>query len=227
MSLSAAIVHLPSAHRRPFLERVVKELARFDGESMPIHVETRAGSHSACDEACRWSLRQDVTHCLFLDDDAILAPRFCEILRAMTAGNPDNVISLHSVHPRGPEMAAKGHRWYSTHAWLVGVGYVFPRALLEKFVDWRDGQPWGFIRKFGHDALINEWHGHTRRNVYHPVPTILQHDLSVPSTMGAEPDEPHRLSTVTWENYEIEQLIAPEFWRLGLVPHLLMPHEGG
>lgn len=227
MRIVAGLPHAPRGARPACLERVLArvgsiEVGIFDkwapswawADHLHVSVLARAKGDGA-------------THCLFLTDDSLLSPRFEEILNAMLEAVPDQMIGLHAVHARGPEIAANGGRWYTTHAWLVGVGYVLPTQLLEAFLYWRENAAHGFVKKFGDDSIINEWCGHTSRNVWHPVPTIVQHDLETPSVTRAQFGEPHRASTVTWEGYDLDQLVSPEFWRPGHVPHLLMPHQGG
>jgi FkbM family methyltransferase len=55
--------------------------------------------------------------------------------------------------------------------------------------------------------------------VWHPIPSILDHDTSIPSAYAHENHKTRR-APVTWWAYDSEQLTSPSFWRpqLGLVP---------
>jgi hypothetical protein len=54
----------------------------------------------------------------------------------------------------------------------------------------------GFLSE---DTMLGLWCAVTRRKVYHPIPTPIDHDTSIPSTYGN--DEHHyRKPLVTWRD---------------------------
>jgi hypothetical protein len=79
----------------------------------------------------RWAIATGATHLLQLQDDALVAPRFWPILRAMIEAQPNRIIGLEATHPLTPVQHRAGRRWYRDH-WLIGVGYVIPCWQLER-----------------------------------------------------------------------------------------------
>ncbi len=135
------------------------------------------------------SLPEEVTHHLFLTDDLHMAPDFTRILEAMVAAKPNALIGLLSNHPRGPELAAAGERWYRCNSWLVGPAYVVPRHALARFVAWYkdlpDNEEPGGRRWFNDDSALNEWNTHHGNGAsWHPLPTPIEHRADIESTVG-------------------------------------------
>lgn len=133
----------------------------------------------------------DATHHLFMTDDLHLAPAFLRILQMMILARPEAIIGLLSNHPQTAKLWAQGHRWYRTNAWLVGPAYVMPRRHLEKFLPWFESLPQGRAPDFDNDAnddmTINHWvatHPDGPREVWHPIPTIIEHRGDLPSNLG-------------------------------------------
>lgn len=67
-----------------------------------------------------------------------VCPRFWRVLEAMVAAAPDRVLGLLSNHPRGPELAMAGARWYRTNSWVVGPAYVVPHAHMVALSAWEE-----------------------------------------------------------------------------------------
>ena len=175
------------------------------------------------DRMWRWGREQQgASHVVCLQDDAIAAPVFWPALRAMVAARPDDVISLHCLHLATMTLARQGVRWASTADGLVGLGYVFPRAVLGEFLDWRPKHlRAGGAQELAEDSHINVWAVSTDRRILHPIPTIIDHDTRVPSTNVAQTAPRPR---VIWTDggaggWTDEDLVRPEFWR-GRCQHL-------
>lgn len=139
----------------------------------------------------RWSVQQPTTHHAFMTDDLHLAPRFWDCLEAMVEATADApAIGLLSNHPRGPELAAEGWRWYRTNSWLVGPAYVLEHSALVEFLRWFENLPDGPHTVEGtkayrnDDSSINEWVTRTGRSTLHPLPTIVEHRDDLESTVG-------------------------------------------
>jgi|HubBroStandDraft_1064217.scaffolds.fasta_scaffold85459_2 hypothetical protein len=165
-----------------------------------------------------WGLECGASHLLQLQDDVIVMPRFWEALRAMIAAVPDRVIGLEAAHPAGRRLARQGYRWYTTADMLIGVGYVFPRALLEHFLHWRStALRDGWEQEISEDTLIGLWALATRQRIFHPIPTIIDHDTTIASSYGNDAHA-YRNPSVTWKDC----VDASRAWRscLAEVPHL-------
>lgn len=158
----------------------------------------------------RWAAETDATHFLSLQDDVIPSPNFWPELRAMVEAKPDEVIGLESVHPECTEAARNGVRWLATSDGLIGVGYVLPIWLLREFLEWRATRLCkGAVESITEDSLLSLWCLTTEQPIYHPVPTIIDHDTSLKSTYGNDTHS-HRRPVVTWKDYAVGD--DPKWW---------------
>lgn len=167
-----------------------------------------------------WGAEVDADYFLTLQDDVEVAPNFWAALEAMLRVLPDEVIGLHTSHPLAPELCRDDVRWVTTSDGLQGVGYVMPRKLLVEFREWLashvkdlEGYP------EGEDTLIGLWCLATGRRIYHPVPTIIDHDTSIASAYGND-RHGNRRPTVVWKNakafdhaWTLATLAEERFWR--------------
>jgi hypothetical protein len=193
-----------------------------------VRLETeRAPNHVWSERMWRLALEEKVTHCAFLQDDVRVAPNFLRALYAMLEAVPHVVVGLEAVHPAGMSIARTGGRWYTTGDGLIGVGYVFPRPLLEQFLEWRASalKP-GALEAITEDTLVDVWAVATGRRIWHPVPTLLDHDTTIASTYG-NGEHPYRRPSVTWRDgdvggWELEGLEHAAGWR----PREDVPHLG-
>lgn len=159
----------------------------------------------------KWASETDATHLLQLQDDALVCPEFWAQLHAMVSAVPDKVIGLESAHPVAKDLP---DTWYTTPDMLIGVGYVVPTTLLQEFLVWRSTElrPGG-LESVNEDQLLGLWCFVTGRKIWHPVPTIIDHDTSLPSTYGNDEHQDRR-PTVTWKDRPL-----PGTWRPGVVVH--------
>jgi hypothetical protein len=191
--------------------------------AQPLHYREfidRAANAVWSHQLWKWGYETGADHLLQLQDDAIVAPDFWPHLRAIIAAVPDKIIGLEAAHPRGRQIAKSGGRWYTTSDMLIGVGYVIPRELLGLSLRWRemalvDG--W----KLDEDMLIGIFCLTTGTRIWHPVPTIIDHDTDLASNYGHE-NHSHRRPSVTWSDPIVagQNMSAPGFWEPSGVPHL-------
>jgi hypothetical protein len=156
----------------------------------------------------KWGAEQDATHLLFLQDDCRVSPDFWAALNGMLEAQPNEIIGLQTLHPMAPYLLAEGERWVTTADCLIGVAYVWPRDLMrDEFLPWRasklqpgalDEGPNGV--RLSEDTMQGLFAMTTGRRIYHPMPTIIAHDVSIASAYGHELHT-HRESPVTWERY--------------------------
>lgn len=168
-----------------------------------------------------WAASTAATHCLFLQDDVIPMPGFWDALQAMVEANPDAIIGLETAHPAAAVLRDEGANWMTTADGLIGVAYVMPRETLKKFLLWRSSalKP-GAVEAVSEDSLIGlyaAWHG---LRIWHPIPTIIDHDTTIASTYGNEGHK-NRRPSVKWDE-DHTQLQSFEHW----LPHSAMPHLG-
>jgi hypothetical protein len=188
------------------------------------------------DKAWKWSIAQDVSHCLFLTDDVLVAPGFWLLLRAMVQAKPDVAIGLMSPLPNGPEVVRAGKHGYTIGAGLTGPGYLLPRAMLREFVEWRGKQSWDFVSYWNEDSLLNVWLTETGRRSWHPCPTIADHDIGLGSSVGHHLGPMSRPS-VLWTGecpftdsrfppFDLQAMERVEFWQTD-APALTWPPVPG
>jgi hypothetical protein len=125
-----------------------------------------------------WALGVDATHLLQLQDDVIVGAEFWPQLTAMVHAVPDQIIGLESVLDIGAP-------WYTTGDGLIGVGYVVPLPVLAHFLTWRRTQlrP-GAVQALNEDQLMGIYAFATGQRIFHPRPTIIDHDAEIASTYG-------------------------------------------
>ena len=186
----------------------------------------REPPHVWNEKLMRWALATDATHLLQLQDDAIPAPCFWAAARAMVEVHPTQVLGLHTASPfaRGyaEEADASGDtvRWVTTTDWLVGTGWIAPVDAIARYLRWRaeDLAP-SAVGDVSEEALFGLFCMATRRRIFHPIPAIIDHDVSLASTFGRD-GNPFRRPSVLWDQgpsyghawHEVD-LEAPDFWR--------------
>jgi hypothetical protein len=184
--------------------------------------QDREPNWSWSEKMWRWASMTTATHCLFLQDDVIPMPSFWDALSAMVEANPDAIIGLETAHPAAEPLRDEGANWMTTADGLIGVAYVIPRERLKSFLLWRSQalKP-GAVEAISEDSLIGLYAAHMGLKVWHPIPTIVDHDTSIPSTYGNEAHK-NRRPSVKWGEDEMMQLQSSERW----LPHSKVPHLG-
>jgi len=174
----------------------------------------------------KWGLESGADYFLTLQDDTVVAPNIWPALRAMLSSLPKRIVlGLSAVHPSGPEIRRQGHRFYATRSHLVGWAYLLDRETLGEFIAWQDVYP-ERVKAENEDQLLNSFVVDTGRVTIHPVPTLVDHDVSVESTYGND-DHTHRRATVTWHGFDSLQLESTLFWaNNGNPPLLELPPPG-
>lgn len=157
-----------------------------------------------------WFLASGADLCLTLQDDVLVSPAFWGSLRAMAQHLPKGAaLGLSSVHPMQTEIARQGLRWYQTRAWLVGWAWAMWREDVAEFDAWCSENP-ERVARTNEDSMLNEWLIESGRTVWHPVPTIVDHDTSIESTY-ANDHHVHRRPLVTWRDVQAD-LTQPDYW---------------
>jgi hypothetical protein len=183
--------------------------------------QDREPNWSWSEKMWRWASMTAATHCLFLQDDVIPMPGFWSALEAMVGANPDAIIGLETAHPAAEPLRDEGANWMTTADGLIGVAYVIPRETLKKFLLWRSSalKP-GAVEAVSEDSLIGLYAAAHGLKIWHPIPTIIDHDVSIPSTYGNEAHK-NRRPSVKWAAQEEDWLAQKARWNVGVkVPHL-------
>jgi hypothetical protein len=198
---------------------------------VPAHrvFDDRAPNRVWSQQMWRWSVSTGATHLVQLQDDVIVSPNFWPALRAMVEAQPDRLIGLHANHPLSVVQFKAGRRWYRD-AWLTGPAYVFPTKLLASaFLPWCDEHPRD-VEVTNEDSLVCKWASETKTSVWHPVPTITDVDLGVPSTYGNDAHHEwsmFRTPAVTWRDApSLAALEDANYWRCVEEAAPLLPGPG-
>ena len=224
--------HIPE--RQATMMRLRESLLSAAG--VPYHEETHVGPHWGwAVKGWQWSAEQDVSHCLFLQDDVLCMPELVNVVKAMTSALPDAIIALHSPHP-GASLHCHQHRhpWYTSADNLVGTGYVLPRWVLQDFIEWREREI-ADVKAITEDTIITIYAMAHGRYIYHPVPSPIDHDHSVATTNDGGTREGRddggafiRPMLPWWKlseqdpEYDRKPLSTVEYWR----PTSPIPHVG-
>lgn len=167
--------------------------------------------------AWEWAVGTGASHFLLLQEDALVAPRFWPKYHAMLAALPGEIIAFQANHPVTPHLAQAGCNWYATLDLLVGVAWSCPTETLRSFLDWcrKELKP-GAEQRLNEDTLFGLFCATTRRPIWHPIPTLVDHDTSIPSLYGHD-DHTHRRPPVTWdavmdEGQGLAGLEDPRYW---------------
>jgi hypothetical protein len=209
VTIALAIPHTPWVQARvESCARLVDALTPTSREVVDHKLFTeRTPNWKWSEDMWRWAVSTDASHFLTLQDDVLVAPNFWPALRSMLEAHPEEVICLESVHPATPALAREGHRWMTTSDLMVGVGYVLPTALLREFLAWRErltpGPRVGSDDRHvvPEDTLLACWCVATGRKIWHPIPTIIDHDTDIPSSYGHEAHTARR-PEVRWNTWD-------------------------
>jgi hypothetical protein len=169
--------------------------------------------------------------CLQLQEDALVAPNFWPALAAFLWDLPKSadLVGLQVPHHAAPALARDGVRRFTTADMLIGVGYLVRRTALAEFLSWRDALREGWrtpvppqgLPSLTEDTMLAVWAMTTGRRIWHPIPTLVDHDTSMRSVWGNDAAA-NRRSLVTWRDcdLDVKTLEDPRTWNRGPVPHL-------
>jgi hypothetical protein len=183
---------------------------------VPVHVSMSTEREHARVWARRlwqWAAEVDAESTILLNDDVSVAPELVDAVIAMTDALPGEIISLHTQLPAARSLAEAGQRWLRSY-WCSGPGYVLPRGVARRLVEWLDACPTALAEHWNEDGYCQMLAWSQRRPIWHCIPGLVQHDVSVPSTLGYDND-PLRTTCVPWTDplFAGLDLRAPEMWR--------------
>lgn len=150
------------------------------------------------------------THCVFLDDDVLTCPDFVANLTKIIAAQPDKVIGLHHALSTSRDVGS----WLTTVDGTLGPANVIPTYILEKFPEWRSTAllP-GALEAIDSDVLLGLFCLKHDIKVYHPMPTIVDHDLTIPTCFPGNEATRGRSTVCNWKTMSL-----PTSW-IGTVHH--------
>lgn len=222
LTFSLAIPHAPWVEgRKGSFWRLADSIFGESASDLPSYTCWRVFDEKAPNavwsaEMWEWGASQSTTHFLTLQDDAIVSLSFSDSLRDIVATHPNEVIGLHVAHPHAAALQEEGrYGWCTTADALVGVAYCLPTPLLKEFLHWRSTcLKDGALESINEDTLLGLWCLYTGRRIYHPLPTIVDHDTSLISAYGNDGHTYRASACFARERFT-------DNWRVGTyTPHL-------
>lgn len=180
ITFALGIPHAPWIPGRE--ESYARLLAQVVGPWIGEIFDEKAPNHVWSEEMWEWGAAQDTTHFITLQDDAVVCNGFWKALKSTVPQHRDEVIGLHVAHPHAAVLREEGYSWCTTSDAIVGVAYCMPVTLLKEFLAWRATLPPGAVEAINEDTLVGLWCLVTGRKVYHPLPALVDHDTTLPST---------------------------------------------
>lgn len=146
----------------------------------------------------------ETTHVTFLPDDAILCPHFVKTLLACIKGKPEAILCFQSNHLNSPKVKAP---WYTTVDGFTAFGGTMPKAWAAEHLAWRETAIEEGLLVQG-DEGVNLWAMATGRLIYKSVPSLVDHDTSMPSKDGNDHHETMspRRSLVFWPGVALQDV---------------------
>jgi hypothetical protein len=215
LTIALGIPHTPWVPERvASLDRAGKTL--FESASGPLSTRLftdQAPNHVWSVDLWTWLRDTGAAWGIQLQDDVVVAPYFWPAIRAMLGALPADaqVVGLANVHPMASEIARRGQRWFLSPGHVVGWAYAMRHSALERFLADRETYDAGFLA-MNEDEQIGEWCRRIQIPVWHPVPTLVDHDTSIPSTYQND-RHTHKRPPVTWRDYTEASLSDPSWWK--------------
>lgn len=219
MKLAVCVTHTPWIPKRvetmTKLRRQLFELtddAAHWREAIVYREETtRAPNYVWSELMWRWGSEQDATHVLFMQDDLNIPEQFWKWLDALVTGRPNDVIAFSSAHPAARSILLEGKSGYTTAEGLIGIAYLMPRPTLCDVIRWRENEIVATApRRMSEDSLLGLYCMTRGIPIFHPVPSIVDHDLDADSTYGND-GHMYRTPQATWKELDrLHSAIAAE-----------------
>lgn len=216
MKVAIVVAHaafLPE--RRATLERLRDQIG--PGQYVSVS-ETREHASTWSERLYQVGVDTGAEFVCFLNDDVTVCPDFINVLTAMHAARPNDVLALHSTFPMAKMLTEARQRWYRSY-WLTGPGYSMSMERLESLRSYIRRLPRWFVQSRNEDNVAMQWMWHEQRPAWHPLPAVVKHDVTVPSSLGYD-KHPLRQPTLTWEDMPGATLATPEFWERAGTPIL-------
>lgn len=242
--LRIAIAHAAFDERRkPGLQRLIDALhgsLKSAGREEP---EVYVFASRTREHASTWAMRiwqhvaQEGGDWVVLNDDVEVHPEIVKCVEAMLGsrlvkdtkwhkqGDVDLVrdapiIALHTTAFAAPSLLASGQAWLSSY-WVTGPAYVMRDGAAAELIEWCKFQGTS-VWVGNEDSAAMEWLWSRRTPALHSIPALVQHDTSVPSTLGYD-HHPLRQTKVPWTVRPELDLTSLDWWRKPCEVHVECP----
>lgn len=162
---------------------------------------------------------------LLLNDDVEIVPEIDQIAQALLDAHPEQeIFSLFNPYEESLQLAKDGRRFLRT--WHVsGPGFLIrsPQKALAYF----ESLPKWFSenKNVNEDGWLTQWAFERRMPVWTTIPSLVQHDASVPSTLGFDHHR-YRTSPIFFQRSASARSTIKEarFWQtIGMPPFIEAP----
>ena len=199
-----AIAHAAyRADRRASLATLLLDLTCAGLEAKVFASAQREKSMTWAPPIWAWASQQGCPVAI-LNDDVRLVPRFGDVLAAMLAAVPGEILSLHAQGPEVSKMADRGHRWVRMCSY-TGPGVVLPVGIPAALLKARGGHG-AISSQQNDDVFASTWMQKYGKPAYLPLPAIVHHRVDLPSTFPTHDAAPHRQSSVDWKQFRFSRL---------------------
>jgi len=142
----------------------------------------------------------------------------------MCAGAGYDVICLHNGHPAARALFAQGVPGYTTVDGMVGQFWGAKKRVVERYAAWRQTDVDRKLAEkmivengiFGEDVLLGMFCMCEGLRIFHPVPTLYDHDTAIASTNEGYDEHLYRAPQVCWyDTHRAEHEIRwsdPAWW---------------
>ncbi len=174
--------HAPE--RRPGLERILAQL-KAEGAPEPYVTTAWRRPQDFGPDLWQTGIASGAEHCVYLSDDALLCEDFVQVVKNVVSVKPTEIIAIFSNHAGASWAKNAGYRWYTTPDGLAGVGSILPRELLVELMAWREEALSREAKdRIPDDTQIDIFAMATGRLIHTPLPSLVDHDDSLPSLLG-------------------------------------------
>jgi hypothetical protein len=161
-----------------------------------VHASTPPNPWAGYEQVVRTFLSSEkrFTHAIVMQDDVILCRDFPLAVVERIEERPEDVISLWVGDLRDGtakffrKAQIAGERWAPVHFSNIHhcVALVWPRALAVEFLEWSETSrlPGENRPQQSDDAIVGAWARRTHHQVWATVPSLVEHNDDVPSTIG-------------------------------------------
>ena len=204
--------------REESLKRLLDQL----GTRWPIHLHTDMELKGSLKpwlrgmSAAASAAQEDynITHVIWLPDDAILCDGWHDAMLAAIESHPDDILCMYANHPGADELVGKA-AWYTTPDGFVGFAGTMRTEDWWAYLQWRDDalkKPEADHRtRYGvaNDEGVNLWAMTQGRPILKAVESLVDHDDSIPSLDGNGHHAMRRAVTFTKNAKDIDWTTEP------------------
>ena len=190
-----------SVERRGTLRRLLGQLqlTHLNSQGLDVEVVTsKEKEHSSVWSDRLWeACSKHDGDAVCLNDDVEVCPRFPAVVEAMLSQADAEVVSMHTNMAVAPSLAEAGQRFLKSY-FVTGPAYVLRRGVARRLNRFARRLPAGFRAGTQEDNVAILWTYHEREPAWATIPSLVKHDVSVPSTCGYD-DHPLRRALVPWD----------------------------